>query len=1325
MLARRRLAVGLFVAAGLLALAVSPAHATVVDGVWHVYDEAGTTKVNVVGGSAPGTSTLLAHLQATVASNSWPDWYTGGIVMTSGTWPTYGGSWRGSWEGGSSYDMSGGTFNGPVVAGGTATIRISGNFTMNGRLYPGVSTVTNIDEGTITEDVAPNDGAVVNLNRDLDGVGPNIGWLDYGHPCVAPRGAAINVYGYGLAKSSTGGTYNQGYVSGFWDINHTSPFNIPFQDNIGTGSLCSPPWNPNPTAYYVILNEITEPIYTVTVNGGTGGGNYLQGWTVNVAATPGAGQAFNYWSGDTFPLTSIYLTSSTFAMPAANVSLTVNYAPQLNLSGKTWWLGNTWGGGIYGTPYKEVPVMIDDVYVEASGTTYTVSGADEGGRETAIYTSAGDQVGDLGDLFTDGRWGGDSIVADANYAYITMTQEHSGATGPPIGTTWYCVRRYNKTGANPFKTGGAAWTGGAGWDQSMLVVNTTQSEKPQEGNRLKGLAIYNGELFVSDPANNRIKVYNTASLGSVDSNGIHQPARWFAVAAAPGELAIDNVKQYLWVIKKQVGTTPGKVMCYKRSGQTCADITSVTNPIDVAWNPGVSRLMVADGDPVNQVLFYQVTTSGSTLFDSAKTLGTSGGIYAGTRGLVDPAGLKFNGLSGIGADSAGNVYVSTIGWNANVSTMFTVGAGTMLQKFNTSKVLQWNRHGLEFVDCADADPDNPTQVYTKDGRYDIDYTQAAPGLGWTHKAYTVDRVTYPDDPRLQTEVTAPDLNSHTAAIYRVEGQKVMTVRGMHGRFPMAIWRFSPANPEIAVPAAIMGNESPDIGCEDEDDCPDLQYCDVTQVCKCTGDQQCTVGQYCDATGRCSQVWPPGHPTDGTWIWVDANGNGQFDDGYSSGALLPYSYAHFMDEHGNIWYGGGTGEPQTIRKFVMSGLNASGVPQYSMSNVQTFTNPSDINSMERVAYISLTNTMYLAGYTPTYHRGPGDSVHGPDSDWGGAGTVLYRYDNWGGTPNQRWGVLLPYVDNGTGPAWMPEVHALDLAVEGDYVFVAMNIPPRFPGSFFTSEIRVYRNSDGSYQGTLQPTTDGVGDYLSFMDTRGAIRAQYVAALGIYAVFIEDDLQAKVQMYKFDPGLRPADNPATTAPGLNYKYYQTDQLHSWKSLPDFAAMTPAASGVTNANTFDLSEASQNDYFGFKYTGYIQVPTDGTYTFYTNSNEGSQLYIGETVVVNNNNLHAAQEKSGVIGLTAGKHLITVLYFENDATQSLSVSYSGPGIAKQVIPDNVLSSGCTGFCQVSYCSEPGSRCTWNNNCGTGGCCSYTCSVDPSCTVTQACPANACSCAQ
>ena len=146
------------------------------------------------------------------------------------------------------------------------------------------------------------------------------------------------------------------------------------------------------------------------------------------------------------------------------------------------------------------------------------------------------------------------------------------------------------------------------------------------------------------------------------------------------------------------------------------------------------------------------------------------------------------------------------------------------------------------------------------------------------------------------------------------------------------------------------------------------------------------------------------------------------------------------------------------------------------------------------------------------------------------------------------------------------------------------------------------------------------------------------------------------------LRTPENPAGTLAGLNYGYYQG----SWSELPNFAALTPAGTGtVTN---FTLSPATQADNFGFRYTGYISVPTDGQYTFSTASDDGSQLFIGSTLVVDNDGLHARAEQSGTIGLKAGKHAITVTYFEAAGGNTLEVSYQGPGLAKQAIPAGAL---------------------------------------------------------
>lgn len=159
------------------------------------------------------------------------------------------------------------------------------------------------------------------------------------------------------------------------------------------------------------------------------------------------------------------------------------------------------------------------------------------------------------------------------------------------------------------------------------------------------------------------------------------------------------------------------------------------------------------------------------------------------------------------------------------------------------------------------------------------------------------------------------------------------------------------------------------------------------------------------------------------------------------------------------------------------------------------------------------------------------------------------------------------------------------------------------------------------------------------------------------------------------LRTPENPLNAAAGLNYNYYEG----TWTALPDFPTLIPVKSGTVN--TPDLSPQNRSDNFGFEFKGYVNVPSDGYYTFYLNSDDGSRLYIGSTLVVDHDGLHSASEKSGVIGLKAGKHAITIRYFQSTGAQSLNVSYEGPGVSKQAIPAAAYYRDMA----VPACSTPG----------------------------------------
>ena len=144
--------------------------------------------------------------------------------------------------------------------------------------------------------------------------------------------------------------------------------------------------------------------------------------------------------------------------------------------------------------------------------------------------------------------------------------------------------------------------------------------------------------------------------------------------------------------------------------------------------------------------------------------------------------------------------------------------------------------------------------------------------------------------------------------------------------------------------------------------------------------------------------------------------------------------------------------------------------------------------------------------------------------------------------------------------------------------------------------------------------------------------------------------------------PVPSPTNNDNGLRYWYYEG----SWSTLPDFKKLKPVKKGTVS--NFSLKPRGRSDNFGFLFEGSIKITKSGTYSFYTKSDDGSQLYINGKKIVDNNGLHASEERSGSVSLSEGEHTIQLLFFEKFADEVLQVSYQGPGISKQLIPASVL---------------------------------------------------------
>lgn len=137
------------------------------------------------------------------------------------------------------------------------------------------------------------------------------------------------------------------------------------------------------------------------------------------------------------------------------------------------------------------------------------------------------------------------------------------------------------------------------------------------------------------------------------------------------------------------------------------------------------------------------------------------------------------------------------------------------------------------------------------------------------------------------------------------------------------------------------------------------------------------------------------------------------------------------------------------------------------------------------------------------------------------------------------------------------------------------------------------------------------------------------------------------------------------GLAYQYYELGS-NTPSTMPDFSTLTPTATGQVPNVTLNVRNVDYN--FAIKFSGQIRIPTTGTYNFYTTSDDGSQLFINGTMVVNNNYTQAPTERSGSITLNAGTYPYTVTYFQAGGGMALETRWDGPGIVKSLIPDSVF---------------------------------------------------------
>ena len=142
------------------------------------------------------------------------------------------------------------------------------------------------------------------------------------------------------------------------------------------------------------------------------------------------------------------------------------------------------------------------------------------------------------------------------------------------------------------------------------------------------------------------------------------------------------------------------------------------------------------------------------------------------------------------------------------------------------------------------------------------------------------------------------------------------------------------------------------------------------------------------------------------------------------------------------------------------------------------------------------------------------------------------------------------------------------------------------------------------------------------------------------------------------------------GLEYRYFEG----AWEAMPEAMVAVPFKKGITPR--FDLAAADRKVGYAFDFRGRLRIEPAGDYTFYTTSDAGSRLKVAGKTVVDNDcsrivfGFPSPHEAKGTVALKQGLQEVSLVFYTDRFTPEpfLKVEYEGPGIARQVVPAEVL---------------------------------------------------------
>ncbi|MEO6313999.1 MAG: alpha/beta hydrolase-fold protein [Chitinophagaceae bacterium] len=137
------------------------------------------------------------------------------------------------------------------------------------------------------------------------------------------------------------------------------------------------------------------------------------------------------------------------------------------------------------------------------------------------------------------------------------------------------------------------------------------------------------------------------------------------------------------------------------------------------------------------------------------------------------------------------------------------------------------------------------------------------------------------------------------------------------------------------------------------------------------------------------------------------------------------------------------------------------------------------------------------------------------------------------------------------------------------------------------------------------------------------------------------------------LQPVPKKKNSIPGgWKYEYYEG----TWDSLPDFKKMKALKTGITDTS-FSITKLPKQEHFACRFTGQLEIKTDGYYLFGIDASGGARLSLANQLLIDYNGIHQSGNfQSFVVPLVKGFYPVAIEYFQQKGKPGFELMYITP---------------------------------------------------------------------